>query len=912
MIEMIVTSSTLILATFLLRRLTNGKISMRLRYALWLAAALRLMLPVSVGESAVSVMNLLPQSLWQEERVWEASGGWALPGIQRAADVEERAGTESDTVPMEEKQALAEVSAVPKIGEKADEAGKAGGDFGKEAKAGQAGVAAELSAGRAPEEVRRTDEASESGTLRILRMVWAVGTLSVGACMLIIQIRFRRILYRNRHRVGGEKIPEEMADRLAGYGMKVYQVNGLASPCLVGRNIYVDTKLVREPQKFVHVLAHEYCHALQFDRVWAFLRSALAAVYWFHPLVWAAAFAARQDSELSCDEAVIRLLGEQERFDYGRTLLYLLAAGQGRIACAGTALTMEGQKKGVKERVRRIAGRTDRKGWTAAVVLVTMLLVCGCAFTGSGQKEDGARDERKQAGRKEQAAEQAQKDAKQAAGNASDQEAAGISSEYEDVMGAIEAQEQAIEQAQQDAAFLSVLHYQGVMAGRDDSELALDRKIDYQAYYTYLYGQQEGQDSEPENPLENGWYLLSRNEEAQISLYGLYTQDFGPRGIKTLIGEDVNTYDIAWCPSGMNEDSANIRTLEETDDGLPRRFVFKILAENTSEREIWKLYSGFRYDTGTVEMKELTPEMYRDWVDKNLSFTMSESGDEILLTYDGDMVLAPLSISDYQDYKVEEAVISPDVAGFALNSSDDAAGIYEGYEGVLLQLAVGLKLEGVEGIWCDGLHPLTIQVLCHPEKEPAFELQQPRVDEQNVCRSLVQERRLEVIRSEKEAGIQSSKTEGRLDSPLVNREAAHHDLEIDFINPCPDYDRISDQYGERIHPITGESIKHNGVDMAAKEGADILAAADGTVFETGFDTEDGNYVVLWHGQSGQMTYYTHCKEVLVSEKEQVLAGDKIATVGTTGKSTGYHLHFAVSYEGVWQEPFWGEGQIRAE
>ena len=64
MIEMIVTSSTLILATFLLRRLTNGKISMRLRYALWLAAALRLMLPVSVGESAVSVMNLLPQSLW--------------------------------------------------------------------------------------------------------------------------------------------------------------------------------------------------------------------------------------------------------------------------------------------------------------------------------------------------------------------------------------------------------------------------------------------------------------------------------------------------------------------------------------------------------------------------------------------------------------------------------------------------------------------------------------------------------------------------------------------------------------------------------------------------------------------------------------------------------------------------------
>ena len=98
---------------------------------------------------------------------------------------------------------------------------------------------------------------------------------------------------------------------------------------------------------------------------------------------------------------------------------------------------------------------------------------------------------------------------------------------------------------------------------------------------------------------------------------------------------------------------------------------------------------------------------------------------------------------------------------------------------------------------------------------------------------------------------------------------------------------------------------HNGVDMAAPMGTDILAAADGTVYRTGFDATDGNYVVLWHGESGQMTYYTHCKDILVSEGDRVSARDKIATVGQTGRATGTHLHFAVSYEGEWQEPVWG-------
>ena len=217
-------------------------------------------------------------------------------------------------------------------------------------------------------------------------------------------------------------------------------------------------------------------------------------------------------------------------------------------------------------------------------------------------------------------------------------------------MGVIDAQEETLEVMEQEMAFLAALDYQGVMAGKDDGELSLDREIDYQAYYEYLYNMQDdAQQENPENPLENGWYLLCRNEEAGISLYGLYTEEFGCRGIKTLIGEDVNSYDISWCASRMNGYSANIRVLETEENGLPVRFVFKLLTENTSEREIWTLYSGFRYDTGTVQLEELTAQMYQEWIEQYFSFAVSDSNDKILITVDGDMALEPIDISAYQD-----------------------------------------------------------------------------------------------------------------------------------------------------------------------------------------------------------------------------------------------------------------------
>ncbi len=114
---------------------------------------------------------------------------------------------------------------------------------------------------------------------------------------------------------------------------------------------------------------------------------------------------------------------------------------------------------------------------------------------------------------------------------------------------------------------------------------------------------------------------------------------------------------------------------------------------------------------------------------------------------------------------------------------------------------------------------------------------------------------------------------------------------------------ISNDYGYREHPVTQEKLFHSGVDFAAEEGTSVNAAEDGTVFETGWDDNCGNYVILLH-ENGEMTYYANCGEILAQDGQEVKQGEQIATVGNSGKSTGPHLHFALSRDGRYIEPIW--------
>lgn len=103
---------------------------------------------------------------------------------------------------------------------------------------------------------------------------------------------------------------------------------------------------------------------------------------------------------------------------------------------------------------------------------------------------------------------------------------------------------------------------------------------------------------------------------------------------------------------------------------------------------------------------------------------------------------------------------------------------------------------------------------------------------------------------------------------------------------------LTSSFGWRTHPITGRRTLHKGIDIAAPMGAPIMAAADGVVSDRGWDEGYGNYVELKHAD-GSMTFYAHTRTILVSKGQVVKQGQAIAEVGSTGRSTGPHLHFEV-------------------
>lgn len=123
----------------------------------------------------------------------------------------------------------------------------------------------------------------------------------------------------------------------------------------------------------------------------------------------------------------------------------------------------------------------------------------------------------------------------------------------------------------------------------------------------------------------------------------------------------------------------------------------------------------------------------------------------------------------------------------------------------------------------------------------------------------------------------------------------------EFCWPAPSYTRISSPYGWRFHPIYKTNKFHSGVDLAAPGGSNILAADDGKVISAGWNGGYGNCVVVDHG-GGISTLYAHASRLCVSKGDVVTRGSVIAKVGTTGNSTGNHLHFEVLINGKTTDP----------
>ena len=128
---------------------------------------------------------------------------------------------------------------------------------------------------------------------------------------------------------------------------------------------------------------------------------------------------------------------------------------------------------------------------------------------------------------------------------------------------------------------------------------------------------------------------------------------------------------------------------------------------------------------------------------------------------------------------------------------------------------------------------------------------------------------------------------------LLSQNEAERTSHVSMTYPLRNI-KITSPYGYRTDPFTGKRAMHNGVDLAAYS-AIVYSMLDGTVESTGYDSRSGNFVILRHGNF--RISYCHLSKVLVTKGQSVFAGHPVAITGTTGRSTGEHLHVTAKYKG---------------
>ena len=341
MLEWIVSSILLILAVAALRAVSKGRISFRMRYALWLLVLLRLLIPVNFGAAEWSAGNLTRRAA--ETEGVKLAAGFAQTTLPRrtygaayteVAEEYAEQGVDISTLPAEEFEAV---------------------DY---------------------EILARMD--GEWTVRKILTAGWLLGAAAVGFVMLAANIRFAATLRKTRQKL---EVPSS--------ALPVYLSPAAETPCLFGLfrpAVYVTPEAVADSAALCHVVAHELTHFRHGDHIWSLLRGVCLALHWYNPAVWWAASLSQRDAELACDEATIERLGEGERAAYGYTLLKMTCEKRQNILRLAT--TMTGSKNVIKERIVSIAKKPKPAVIAVAAVLLLGALAVGCTFTGAAGEDE--------------------------------------------------------------------------------------------------------------------------------------------------------------------------------------------------------------------------------------------------------------------------------------------------------------------------------------------------------------------------------------------------------------------------------------------------------------------------------------------------------------------------------------------
>ena len=162
-------------------------------------------------------------------------------------------------------------------------------------------------------------------------------------------------------------------------GLMVYLLEGIGTPFLFGKSIYLNSTLTGDQKALRHMIVHEYVHYKHYDHIWVVVRNICLALNWYNPFMWIANEYMKRDCELACDEDALRILGESERTDYGHTLIKI-AGLNGRSLSAASTTSMSSSMRRMRERIDSISNVTVNRMAIVITSVLCMLFVTGFSF----------------------------------------------------------------------------------------------------------------------------------------------------------------------------------------------------------------------------------------------------------------------------------------------------------------------------------------------------------------------------------------------------------------------------------------------------------------------------------------------------------------------------------------------------
>lgn len=702
----------------------------------------------------------------------------------------------------------------------------------------------------------------------ICSIVWFIG-------MIVMLFYFIISWSLLRHKV-------KMAIPKLWNGTKIYQSDAIETPFLLGilcPRIYMPMYI--SEADLPYVVMHEMAHKKRKDYLIKPIGFLILTVYWFNPVIWLAYILLCRDIELACDEMVIKDFNIDSRKEYSKALLSC-SVNRRTIAACPVAFG----EVGVKERVKNVLSYKKPTFWVIIAMAIACIIIPVCFMTQKKEYVDSDNEVfTKQPDLdaedfdilKETLTEQLLvKGVTVTTGDLTakkellEESNAVLMEEYEVLQ-----RERMNAKPEEIAQIDTAISQKEAAINKIEAELDIIEEL--LSSVTQNSNITKGEDLilpfsiiAAETITKWAEAFINRDAEAIIEMSDKTTQtSLEQSGLLSKGTQPTFGYSSPW-PWGSEDDFQNYQIVEMAKNTATILYYawtsephVTVWVENLSfqeENDNCRITSEKLYTMNSICIAE---EFYRAYPNGVINNTMMD-----YLSYNGAGEALNQNAKRNKEHWAYKPLFEPDTAAvFLLNMLDNRNKVEP--------VVTGEKESG------------RVQV--------TFQFHE---DGSNASITMIQPY------GEDGIWLPQTASDSSYDSLLRDTNEEHYDIGIQYRKPVED-GHISDPYGVRTHPATGEQLRHNGIDFSAPKGTAIMAAASGIVYECGFDKVYGNYVIMQH-ENGEMSYYTCCDEILVQTQQRVEAGEQIATVGNTGQSTGAHLHFAISRDGRYIEPVFEE------